>query len=143
MNLTPAEQDALVRAASRVQKNAYAPYSDFLVGAAILTESGQIHAGCNVENASYGLAICAERNAACKMVSAGEQGIRAVCVISAGGVSPCGACRQFLSEFGLDFDVFGIDSQESSETDILSLTPTWECKMGDLLPGAFRPENLS
>jgi len=96
--------DAVMDAARDASRNAYAPYSNFPVGAAILTEGGEIHAGCNVENASYGLAICAERNAAATMAFAnpGDREIRLVAVFSpdAAPCFPCGACRQVLREFG-------------------------------------------
>jgi cytidine deaminase len=96
--------DAVMDAARDASRNAYAPYSNFRVGAAILTEGGEIHAGCNVENASYGLAICAERNAAAAMAFAnsGDREIRLVAVFSpdAAPCFPCGACRQVLREFG-------------------------------------------
>ena len=96
--------DAVMDAARYASRNAYAPYSNFRVGAAILTEGGGIHAGCNVENASYGLAICAERNAAAAMAFAnpGDREIRLVAVFSpdAAPCFPCGACRQVLREFG-------------------------------------------
>jgi len=98
------ELDAVMDAARDASRNAYAPYSNFRVGAAILTEGGQIHAGCNVENASYGLAVCAERNAAAAMAFAnpGDREIRLVAVFSpdAAPCFPCGACRQVLREFG-------------------------------------------
>jgi cytidine deaminase len=96
--------DAVMNAARDASRNAYAPYSNFRVGATILTEGGQIHAGCNVENASYGLAVCAERNAAAAMAFAnpGDREIRLVAVFSpdAAPCFPCGACRQVLREFG-------------------------------------------
>ena len=92
--------------ARKAAQNAYAPYSNFRVGAAILTEGGAVHAGCNVENASYGLSICAERNAATTMVSADPKDLRikSVAVFSpnAAPCFPCGACRQFLREFGCE-----------------------------------------
>jgi cytidine deaminase len=91
-------------AAREASKNAYAPYSNFHVGAAILTENGAIHTGCNVENASYGLAICAERNAAAAMALAAptDRKIALIAVFSpdASPCFPCGACRQVLREFG-------------------------------------------
>ena len=100
------EVDPLMNAAREAAEKANAPYSRFLVGAAILTRGGAIHAGCNVENASYGLSICAERNAAITMVSAGEEDrrIKSVAVFSPNAVPcfPCGACRQFLREFGCE-----------------------------------------
>ena len=96
--------ETVMEAAREASKSAYAPYSNFRVGAAILTEGGAIHAGCNVENASYGLAICAERNAATTMAFASpeDRGIRLVAVFSpeASPCFPCGACRQVLREFG-------------------------------------------
>jgi cytidine deaminase len=96
--------ETLMGAARDASTRAYAPYSDFRVGAAILTENGAIHTGCNVENASYGLAICAERNAAAAMALASpdDREIRLVAVYSpdASPCFPCGACRQVLREFG-------------------------------------------
>lgn len=90
--------------ADSVAERAYAPYSNFRVGAAVVTEDGGVHTGCNVENASYGLAICAERNAVAAMVAAGESGRRisyvAVASPEASPAFPCGACRQVLHEFG-------------------------------------------
>ena len=94
----------VIETAREASERAYAPYSDFRVGAAILTQGGAVHAGCNVENASYGLAICAERNAAAAMVLASpeDRGIELVAVFSpdASPCFPCGACRQVLREFG-------------------------------------------
>src|SRR5215207_7241810 len=96
--------DAVMDAARGASRNAYAPYSNFRVGAAILTEGGQIHAGCTVENASYGLALCAERNAAAAMAIANPGGreIRLVAVFSSDAAPgcPCGDCRQVRHEFG-------------------------------------------
>jgi cytidine deaminase len=96
--------ERVMDAAREASRNAYAPYSNFHVGAAILTEGGALHAGCNVENASYGLAICAERNAAAAMALADpeDREIRLVAVFSpdASPCFPCGACRQVLREFG-------------------------------------------
>ena len=107
MNGNPEERDVMQRvmqAAREASGMAYAPYSNFHVGAAILTEGGAVHAGCNVENASYGLGICAERNAAASMAMAGgsDREIRFVAVSSpnAAPCFPCGACRQVLREFG-------------------------------------------
>jgi cytidine deaminase len=93
--------EQLIEAAWQVRENAYAPYSKFKVGAAILS-GGQVFTGCNVENLSFGLTICAERVAASSMVAAGQGRIEMVAVVADTGtpVSPCGACRQFLAEFG-------------------------------------------
>ena len=98
------ELETVMNAAREASERAYAPYSNFRVGAAILTEGGTLHTGCNVENASYGLAICAERNAAATMAFANpeDREIRLVAVFSpdASPCFPCGACRQVLREFG-------------------------------------------
>ena len=105
---TPAQLKKLKAAAKTAAGRAYAPYSKFHVGAAILTSSGKIHSGCNVENASYGLAICAERVAIFAAIAAGAKRIEAIavaCVDAApdaapGSLMPCGACRQVMAEFG-------------------------------------------
>jgi cytidine deaminase len=89
----------LVEAAQVARRRAYAPYSGFTVGAAVLTRSGAIYTGCNVENASYGLTMCAERVAIHNAVAAGEREVMAVAVASEPGATPCGACRQVLAEF--------------------------------------------
>jgi cytidine deaminase len=126
--------DAVMDVARDASRNAYAPYSNFRVGAAILTEGGQIHAGCNVENASYGLAICAERNAAAAMAIAnpGDREIRLVAVFSpdAAPCFPCGACRQVLREFGCKEVVV-------EETNGLRSYP-----FDEILPYSFGPEDL-
>lgn len=98
-----AETKTLWQAAFEVRKNAYTPYSHFKVGAALLASSGKIYTGCNVENASYGLACCAERNTIFAAVAAGERSFEALCVVAEGAepVAPCGACRQVMAEFGI------------------------------------------
>lgn len=111
MPLTRPEADELKNAAAAAAKHAYAPYSKFRVGAALLTNDGRVFSGCNVENASYGLTICAERNATFAAVASGGQGplkIRAVAVWVRDGAhgSPCGACRQVLAEFDDGSTVF-------------------------------------
>src|SRR5438105_3967861 len=107
--LSPADSARLLDAARAAQQRAYAPYSKFYVGAAFLTESGNVYTGCNVENASYGLTNCAERTAIFSAVAAEGAGVkvRAVAVTNAAGVacSPCGACRQVIFEFGPKADV--------------------------------------
>jgi cytidine deaminase len=112
-------QQELVKVAQDMMDRAYAPYSKFLVGAAILGADGKVYSGCNVENQSYGLTICAERTAACKLVSEGCQEIRAVAVSTSIGASPCGACRQFMSEFvskeNKNFPIF-INNRSTGET---------------------------
>ncbi|MBI4218131.1 MAG: cytidine deaminase [Elusimicrobia bacterium] len=91
----------LIASAKKARNRAYAPYSKFKVGAALLTASGKVYTGCNVENASYGLTICAERVAATKAISEGEKDFRALAIAGEKGreIFPCGACRQFLVEF--------------------------------------------
>ena len=119
-------QDSLLRSALEIRQQAYAPYSKFLVGAAVHTEDGSIFTGANVENASYGLTICAERVAAAAAVAAGHRKITAVAVATAGGASPCGACRQFLAEFGGSMDVLLVDVDRPENVKQMSLA--------DLLP---------
>ena len=104
----------LVEAANQARQRAYAPYSDFPVGAALLSQSGKVYAGCNVENASYGLTICAERVALFRAVCEGEREFRAIAVVTETGSSPCGACRQVLSEFAGDIDVVIADTRGNS-----------------------------
>jgi cytidine deaminase len=126
--------DAVMDAAHDASRNAYAPYSNFRVGAAILTEGGQIHAGCNVENASYGLAICAERNAAFAMALANpeDREIRLVAVFSpdAAPCFPCGACRQVLREFGC------------KEVVVEEAAGLRSYPFDEILPYSFGPEDL-
>ena len=124
----------LVRRAREVMQNAYAPYSRFHVGAAIEAADGTIHVGCNVENASYGLTICAERMAVGAAVAAGKRSLKRVAVATAvePPATPCGACRQLLAEFGLDLEIIAVGP--SSER-------RWKLK--ELLPEAFTRESLS
>jgi cytidine deaminase len=102
--LSPEKQQEMLSTARAAYKNAHAPYSNFKVGAAVLTDRGTLYHGCNVENASYGLTICAERNAIFAAVAAEGSGMRiqAVAVATArdGPCAPCGACRQVIYEFG-------------------------------------------
>ena len=122
-----------LRTASRnARKNAYARYSNYQVGAAVLTGDTSIVKGCNVENASYGLTICAERVAVCSAVAAGRQKILAVCVSLTGVPVPCGACRQFLHEFNPDMLVL-LDDLTHGEDGLPELTT-----LSELLPRAFR-----
>jgi cytidine deaminase len=125
--------DSLITAARTAQARAYAPYSRFRVGAALEATDGSIYSGCNVENASFGLTICAERAAICAAVSAGAQRFRRAVVVSDVDppAAPCGACRQVLAEFGLDLPIEGIGSSRSV---------TW--RLSELLPVAFGPEQL-
>ena len=90
----------LITRASEARTHAYAPYSHYTVGAALLTTHKKIVVGCNVENASYGLTICAERGAIMAAVAQGQRDFQAIAVVTGNGGSPCGACRQFIAEFG-------------------------------------------
>lgn len=122
----------LVKASKAAREHAYAPYSGFKVGAAILGASGRIYTGCNVENASYGLTICAERNAVARMACEGEHTIEAVAISCSGGKAapPCGACRQVLAEFApkdAPVNIYLV-SDEGVETHTLD----------ELLPKAFK-----
>ena len=130
----PLKTTRLERAARTAAGRAYAPYSGFAVGAAVLAGSGKIYPGCNVENASYGLCTCAERTAVAAAVSAGERTIRAVAVYTPTRkpTAPCGACRQIIFEFGPDAAVTSVcDSDERVDTTIAAL-----------LPGAFSGKSL-
>jgi cytidine deaminase len=97
--------DPLLEVARQSAQQAYAPYSKFAVGAALLCLDGTIVKGCNVENASYGLCICAERTAATTAIMQGQRDWKAIAVVSPTGVSPCGACRQFLAEFAPEIEI--------------------------------------
>ncbi len=124
--------DSLARESKAAMNKAYAPYSRFQVGAAVLGESGTIYQGCNVENASYGLSVCAERVAVFKAVCAGERSITAVAISCSGGKAapPCGACRQVLAEFApkdAPLNIYLV-SDEGVETHTLD----------ELLPNAFK-----
>lgn len=101
------DYDVLLKKAQEVSKNAYAKYSNFAVGACVLASSGKMYVGCNVENASYGLTICAERNAIANAIANGEKSILAVAIYSPNmqNCAPCGACRQFIFEFQTDKEV--------------------------------------
>jgi cytidine deaminase len=103
--------DKLIGAAAASREKAYAPYSNFRVGAAILTKEGCCYTGCNIENASYGLTCCAERVALFKAVSSGERSFEAIAVTAGTDeyCSPCGACRQALAEFGTDIKVYMVN----------------------------------
>lgn len=94
----------LYQAAVEARENSYSPYSHFAVGAAVRTAAGKIYKGCNIENGSYGLTVCAERNAIFAAVGAGERELTEICVVAdtSGPVSPCGACRQVMSEFKIN-----------------------------------------
>jgi len=120
--LTNREIERLAKAALNARKRAYAPYSRYRVGAAVATRSGKVYTGCNVENASYGATICAERVAITKAVSEGHRQLRAVAVATGGRhpAPPCGICLQFMTEFAEDMPVILVTSG-SSEIEVTSL----------------------
>lgn len=130
--ITTSQRDELIAAARTARANAYAPFSKFYVGSAVLSEDGRVFAGVNVENSSYGLTICAERIAAGAMVTAGAKRLVAVAVATPGAASPCGACRQFLYELGAECVVFLVDSETGDVKKQVALT--------ELLPDGFRLE---
>jgi cytidine deaminase len=123
----------LIQSALEARRWAYAPYSNYPVGAALLTASGRIYDGVNIENAAYPTTICAERVAVFKAVSEGERDFRAIAVVTRNGGSPCGSCRQVLAEFGLETVVLIADEQG----DLIQ-----ELTLADLLPQAFTPQKL-
>ena len=131
--LTDELRQKLVEAALQARRWAYAPYSAYHVGAALLTSSGRIYDGVNVENAAYPTSMCAERVAVFKAVSEGERQFEAIAVATSNGGTPCGACRQVLSEFGLEILVL----VANGEGTIIQETP-----LSALLPGAFKPSDL-
>lgn len=127
------QRTALIQAALTVRGQAYAPYSNYQVGAALLMEDGRIVTGVNVENASYGLSMCAERTAVFKAISEGHQKVRAVAVATDNAGSPCGACRQVLTEFAGDIPVYLVDAAGNGR----------EATLYSLLPDHFGPEHLT
>ncbi|MDY6894314.1 MAG: cytidine deaminase [Thermotogota bacterium] len=125
--------EKLYEEAMKARENAYAPYSNFKVGACLLSDDGEIFSGCNVENASYGLSICAERNAIFSAVAKGKRKFKAMLIVAEGEkpVKPCGACRQVMVEFG-DFDVYLANTKGKIE----------KTRVSELLPNAFSPKDL-
>lgn len=123
--LSAEQESALLSAAWRVRERAYAPYSKFQVGAALLGADGAIYTGCNVENLSFGLTVCAERNAVFQAVAAGRREFRALAVVadSRAPVSPCGACRQVLAEFGDFLVILANPAGEMFRTSVKELLP--------------------
>jgi cytidine deaminase len=121
--------DPLISAALQARENAYAPFSKFKVGAAVEDGTGRIHSGCNVENATYGLTVCAERIAVFKGVSEGAQGFKRVAVVADTDTltPPCGACRQILWEFCGDIEIVLANLSGKSET----------LRLGELFPRPF------
>ena len=133
--MAPMKEDykQLIGLANEARRHAYAPYSNYTVGAALRTKTGRVYAGVNVENAAYPTGICAERVAVFKAISEGERDFEVIAVVTDNGGSPCGACRQVLSEFGLDTVVLIADGNGK-----LSMETT----VRNLLPEAFLPGDV-
>ena len=127
------DDQELIRLAQAARERAYAPYSNYKVGAALLTASGHVFTGCNVENAVYPLVTCAERTAVVKAVSEGQREFVAIAVATRNGGSPCGACRQVLREFAPHLRVLLADEAGM----------TLEYTLDQLLPDSFGPESLA
>jgi cytidine deaminase len=126
------EWGVLVDAAADARQGAYAPYSQFAVGAAVRVASGRVYTGSNIENAASGLTVCAERVAIWKAVSSGERDLQALAVVTETGATPCGACRQVMAEFAEDLEVVIADTAGRA----------WRTSLAELLPHAFREANL-
>lgn len=133
-SLTPTIKENLVKEAQAARLRAYAPYSKYLVGAALLTSDGEIISGCNVENASYGMTNCAERSAVFAAVSQGKRDFDAMVVVTKDGGAPCGGCRQVLNEFNPHIVILLADEKGNIKQ---------ETTLNTLLVGAFGPHNLS
>jgi cytidine deaminase len=135
----PIDWEALGEAALAVRRNAHAPYSGYAVGAALLVRSGRVFVGCNVENATFGLTVCAERSAVLQMIAAGEREPIALAVATRGptAAAPCGLCRQTLAEFAQDLPIRLIAAVEAGEP-----APPRMTSLAILLPDAFRGDAL-
>jgi cytidine deaminase len=131
--VSPEERSELVRSARLSRENAYAPYSRYAVGAALLSESGTLYRGANVENAAYPTGLCAERVALFSAVASGERRFRGIAVVTQDGGFPCGACRQALAEFGPSLEILVADESEQVR---------WAGTLSELLPHVFNAESL-
>jgi len=129
---TEIDRQALVAQATKAREHAYAPYSNYRVGASLLTTSGRVYTGCNVENAVYSETICAERTTVVKAVSEGERDFAAIAVVTRDGGAPCGSCRQVLYEFAPELIVLIADEMGAVR----------QTTAAQLLPDAFGPQNL-
>ena len=128
------KKQELADLAVEMRKRSYVPYSHYAVGAALLTKSGKIYTGCNIENAAYPVTICAERTAMFKSISEGDKDFEAIALATEDGAGyPCGSCRQVMAEFSLDMDVILADRDGQI---------TAESTVSELLPGAFTPNRL-
>jgi len=126
------QPNTLIQAAVTVRQNAHAPYSGFTVGAAVECVDGSIFSGANVENASYGLTVCAERTALASAISAGQREFRQLVIVSSNGVTPCGACRQVIWELCGNIPILLVDENGQVA----------QTSSGQLLPSAFSSDNL-
>ncbi len=127
------DKKELIRTALKAKDKAYVPYSNFHVGAAVLTDDGKVYSGCNIEIASYSPTLCAERTAIFKAVSEGSTKIKEIAVVGdANPTFPCGVCRQVIREFGKDANVIIANSEDDYK----------EYSLDDLLPNSFGPEDL-
>lgn len=133
MEISSEMQERLVQTAMQARHWAYVPYSHYAVGAALLTQSGKIYDGVNIENAAYPQTICGERVAMFKAVSEGERQFTAIAIVTDNAGTPCGGCRQVMAEFGTDTIVLLADAQGEIKT---------RCTVADLLPFSFGPESL-
>ena len=133
MKLEQAKKQELIQVAKQARQWAYAPYSNYRVGAALLTASGRIYDGVNIENAAFPVTICAERVAVFKAISNGEHEFAAIAVVTRNGGMPCGSCRQVMAEFAPDLAIIVAD--ETGQV-------TGETTLTELLPHAFRPDSL-
>lgn len=134
MTLNPDQEKLLIETALNMRKWAYAPYSHYAVGAALLTASGKIYEGVNIENAAYPTTMCAERVAIFKAVSEAEREFTALAVATENGGASCGSCRQVLAEFGMQTQLYFVDAEGR-----ITLQTTVE----KLLPSAFTPNDLN
>nr|WP_300002210.1 cytidine deaminase [Tissierella sp.] len=127
------DEKELIKKALEIKEQAYVPYSNFHVGAALLMEDGKVYTGCNIEIASYSPTICAERTAIFKAVSEGSRDIKAIAIVGDAGLTyPCGVCRQVIREFGKDAKIIIAKTEDDYET----------YQLEDLLPHSFGPEDL-
>lgn len=133
MNLSDEKVKELIQIAQEIRNNAYAPYSDYKVGSALLTKSGKIYTGVNIENAAYPLSVCAERTAMFKAISEGERDFDMIVIATKNGGSPCGACRQVMIEFAPEMIVISTDDLGN-----ISMRAT----VNEILPGAFNSKKL-
>ena len=133
LKLSDDERHLLIDLAKEARRRAYAPYSNYPVGAVLRTRSGKMFTGCNVENAAYPTSMCAERTAIFKAVSEGEKEFDVIAVVTPNGGTPCGSCRQVMSEFGLDTLILVADAEGRQ---------VLETTVAGLLPEAFRPKDL-